>query len=237
MIRSCRRRRTVTCVDRNSAGRLRWWAKLRALPRCYSEIIAVQRLAGRTGVIRHGWNAALVRPRGWRASHRRRREHRQRQIRMMGLDRLIQPFRQFALRATARNAIRLRHRRCGEPAIAAVRARSARAPRRSRHPDAIRRSIRAVFSGLSQRLESAGTPSPITPENNSAVTALAVAKPGQEAPWRHYVLPAGGRTSNYSLLGMAAFREPRLARLIKAPFESEMRKNRPRYRNFISRFV
>ncbi len=49
-------------------------------------------------------------------------------------------------RATARNTIRPRHRRCGEPAIAAVPDRSAPAPHRSRRRTAISRSIRAVFS-------------------------------------------------------------------------------------------
>ena len=185
---------------------------------------AARRTRGSRGR-RERWSRSTARCKRWAST--KATQDGQRQIRRDGLRSTDRAIREVRARATARNAIRLRHRRCGEPAIAAARGRSAPAPHRSRLADAIRRSIRAVFSAVpsdGKRRQSADQLRDQLRRHGIArreAGRLSSSKSGSFGK-RHRVVS----------FQAAAFRG-RVGKMIKAPFENEMGRG-VKYRHFIS---
>ena len=132
-------------------------------------------------------------------------------------------------RATARNTTRPRHRRCGEPAIAAVPDRSAPAPHRSRRRSGSNRSIRAVFSDCPIEGKRRQV-SPITSATRSAVAAWASRSRSLSSRGSRCSL-SSGMTSSHIRLGRDL--QPHRARWSKRHLKTRWGRA-PRYRDFIS---
>ena len=172
------------------------------------------------------WSGSTAR---WQALRRQRRTAWRAADPDDGLRSIDQAIPAVRARATARNAIRPRHRRCGEPAIAAAPAPISASTASVQASDAIRRSICAVFSGCpsdGKRRHAVA----ITSRKQLAVTAVASRSRIRQAQWRHRGLSGNGMASSrwrgpHSVATSARWIKPHL----------KARWGKPaRYRNFIS---